>query len=236
MNQEHQPNTTFTPAQTPQALDIQNAALWVGGKIGTGLDAEDMILLKNMLLSQAAQVEIVETLHFNHVRDLCDPPVRVQDLPVLVNNPLGLALSMPIEDTDKPPLLFLCCPYSHEDAAVRDLRALNASEATAILMAKGYSVFSPISHGHPVCTIGTLPVGTCAVTWAHLNNSIMALCHALVLLDIDGLWNSKGCEAEARLAHELGLPLNLIRLSNSGIGLLDVEADIDSRRFYTGGL
>jgi hypothetical protein len=189
-----------------------------------------------MLLSQAAQVETVEIQHFNHMRNLCVPPARPLALPAQVHNPLGLALNMPLDETDKPPLLFLCCPYSHEDAAVRDLRALNASEATAILMSKGYSVFSPISHGHPVCTVGTVAVGTCAVTWAHLNNSIMALCHALVLLDIDGLWASKGCEAEARLAHELGLPLNLISFNMNGLKVLTMEMDIDSRRFYTGGL
>ena len=59
MNQE---NTTsnFTPAQTPQACEIQKVALWVAERIGTGMNAEDMILVRDTLLSLAGQVEGVE--------------------------------------------------------------------------------------------------------------------------------------------------------------------------------
>ena len=59
MNQE---NTTsnFTPAQTPQACEIQKVALWVAERIGTGMNAEDMIVLRDHLFALAGQVEGVE--------------------------------------------------------------------------------------------------------------------------------------------------------------------------------
>jgi len=233
MKRDHQPNTPFASAQTPLAQDLQNLGLWLSAKVNTGLSPEDVIFAKNQLLSLATQAGAVETLLFNHVRELADPLIRPQALAAQVHNPLGLALNIPIDQTDKPPLLFLCCPYSHERQSVRESRALEASRAAATLMSKGYSVFSPLSHGHHIIFTCAGAIGTDAETWAHINNSVMALCHALVLLDLNGLWNSKGCEAETRLAHELGLPINLIRIVNDG---LEVEADIDSRRFYTGRL
>lgn len=59
MNQQ---NTTsnFIPAQTPQAVKIQNAALWVAERIGTGLSAADAIALRNHLFALAEQVEETE--------------------------------------------------------------------------------------------------------------------------------------------------------------------------------
>lgn len=54
-------NTTkFSPAQTPQARSIQSVALWIAERIDTGMTAEDMILARNTLLSQAAGVEELE--------------------------------------------------------------------------------------------------------------------------------------------------------------------------------
>lgn len=54
----------FIPALPPLARDIQNTALWVAERIGTGMDAEDMILLRDRLLAMAEQVEQSELLLF----------------------------------------------------------------------------------------------------------------------------------------------------------------------------
>lgn len=55
----------FTPAQTPQACEIQKVALWVAGHIGTGMNAEDMIALREHLFALAEQVEETESALFS---------------------------------------------------------------------------------------------------------------------------------------------------------------------------
>lgn len=70
MNQQNT-ISNFTPAQTPQACEIQKTALWVAGHIGTGMNAEDMILVRDTLLSLAGQVESVELLL---IETLCEVP------------------------------------------------------------------------------------------------------------------------------------------------------------------
>lgn len=59
-------NTTrsFTPAQTLKAREIQKAALWVAERIDRGLNAEEAIILRDHLLSLAAQVENTEQFLF----------------------------------------------------------------------------------------------------------------------------------------------------------------------------
>ena len=42
------------------AMEIQKVALWVAGHIGTGMDAEDMIVLRGHLFALAEQVEETE--------------------------------------------------------------------------------------------------------------------------------------------------------------------------------
>lgn len=42
--------------------------------------------------------------------------------------------------------VYLACPYSHPDFEIRKKRVRMADRAAAFLMAKGFVVFSPISH------------------------------------------------------------------------------------------
>ena len=146
----------------------------------------------------------------------------------MMRNPLNLALTGS-GIAGIPPLLYLACPYSHRDGMVRAHRALHASDMAARLMRQGYSVFSPISHGHAVCDADmTHEVGTDAASWAVLNDTVMIVCAALVVLDIPGVWESAGVRQEVAKAAEFKLPVNLIRSYGN---TEEVEADVDPMLF-----
>ena len=150
-----------------------------------------------------------------------------------MNNPLNLALDLRVHTLGIHPLLFLACPYSHPDRMVRAHRALLASDMTARLMGQGYGVFSPISHGHAVCEADmTVTIGTDAASWSVVNDRVMHLCNALVVLDIPGLWESLGVRREVSLAAKYHqIPINLIRSNGNG---LEVEPGIDPMLFSDG--
>jgi hypothetical protein len=54
-------------------------------------------------------------------------------------------------------MIYLACPYTHPNPAVREQRFEAACVATASLMRSGKTVFSPIVHSHPLVHYG-LPI------------------------------------------------------------------------------
>lgn len=71
MNQ-HNPISNFTPAQTPQAAELQAVALWVAERIGTGIGGEEAATLRNTLLAVAANVESVELTMIDALHKVMD--------------------------------------------------------------------------------------------------------------------------------------------------------------------
>lgn len=57
------------------------------------------------------------------------------------------------------PLIYIAVPYSHKEESVRLARFESVNRAACFLMNKGYHVFSPISHTHPIALAGDLPPG-----------------------------------------------------------------------------
>jgi hypothetical protein len=112
-------------------------------------------------------------------------------------------------------LVYLACPYSDPDPAVREERFQAANAEAARMMAAGMHVFSPISHTHPIALAGNLPLGW--DFWESYDRTILQCCSRVVVLKLDGWSQSNGVLAEIELAVELGLPIEyrepLIRLS-----------------------
>jgi hypothetical protein len=102
-------------------------------------------------------------------------------------------------------LVYLACPYSHPDRAVRVARFESANRMAAQLMAVGEYVFSPISHTHPIAEAGGLPLGW--DFWEGYDRAILANCEKVVVLKLDCWYESKGVAAEIAIAREMGLPI-----------------------------
>ena len=110
-------------------------------------------------------------------------------------------------------MIYLAVPYSHPDPRVRLGRFVAVNRVAASLMRQGFLVFSPISHGHPICAEGDLPGDW--QYWEHFCRAILKICKRFVVLQLDGWENSVGVQNELRLARELGIPIEYWRPDNA---------------------
>ena len=98
-------------------------------------------------------------------------------------------------------MIYLASPYSHPDAAVREMRFRDACRAAAKLMRPGQAVFSPIAHGHCICTHG-LP--TDWRFWEPFDRQQLERCDEVIVLMLEDWRESVGVQAEIRIAIEVG--------------------------------
>lgn len=112
------------------------------------------------------------------------------------------------------PLVYLACPYSfngRDDARAREARFQIVTKVAARLMSEGRSVFSPITHGHPMNMFG-VTVGW--DTWAAIDEAILTqCCKEMIVLTLDGWQESRGIAAEIEIAKEAGIPITYMNES-----------------------
>jgi len=101
-------------------------------------------------------------------------------------------------------MIYLASPYTHEDEAIRELRATQAALAAGRLMlATGEAVFSPIAHGHTVHAVhGELPLNW--EFWRGQCFPYLDACDSVAVLMLDGYENSVGINAEVDYAKSYG--------------------------------
>jgi len=102
--------------------------------------------------------------------------------------------------------LYLSCPYSHPNKAIRMHRVLCADEKAAELMEDGYLVFSPLSHSHSIseyCEVGPQDHDF----WLRQDLWILRICDEIHVLCLEGWLDSKGLIKEVDLALELGMSI-----------------------------
>lgn len=104
-------------------------------------------------------------------------------------------------------VVYLASPYSYPDPAVREGRFQAACRAAARLIKAGRIVFAPVVHSHPIAQYG-LP--TDWPDWETQDRAHLARCDELVVLLLDGWQESRGVQAEIRIAGELGKPVRYL--------------------------
>ena len=110
-------------------------------------------------------------------------------------------------------ILYLAAPYSDPSPEVRNARVELASRAAACLMHHGYTVFSPITHGHYVAD--HLP-DECRLDhefWMKQCLPFLDRSHGLVILPLPGWGQSRGLRVERRRAEDLNIPELFMPLS-----------------------
>jgi hypothetical protein len=110
-------------------------------------------------------------------------------------------------------VIYLAGPYSDPDAAVREARFRAACLATAKLVCRGHSAFSPIVHGHPLAEYG-VPIGW--DFWQPFDLEHLARCDELWVLTLDGWRQSVGVQEEIRLAEQLDLRIRYVPSASKG--------------------
>lgn len=102
--------------------------------------------------------------------------------------------------------VYLATPYSHPDPEVRTLRFYRVSEYANRLLQKGVVVYSPITHGHTLGSIGSLP-GDFEFWREHCLSFLRHWADRVIVLKQPGWTESKGVKAEIAEAVALGLPI-----------------------------
>lgn len=113
-------------------------------------------------------------------------------------------------------LAYLCCPYTSSNPQVCADRVEAADWFAAALMADGFSVFSPISHGHRVAQHLDPGLSDSHAFWMNQSIDLLRRCDELFLLPLEGWGQSRGVGIELDFAASAGIPIHVIQSSLFG--------------------
>jgi hypothetical protein len=115
-----------------------------------------------------------------------------------------------------PPLTYLATPYSYKcpnptvKAAVQRLRFEVCSRAAGWLLSeKGWNVFSPITHSHPIHVLYPQVRGDWEF-WKRIDEEFIQLSCRAVVLTLPGWRKSTGVTAELEIINRLNLELHFL--------------------------
>jgi hypothetical protein len=116
-----------------------------------------------------------------------------------------------MENKVEKPLIYLACPYFDPDPVVRNKRYNCATEVAVKLMENGLNVFSPLSHSIPIDRLLTIKENKRHDFWMEQDLKILKKCDLLLVLNINGLDNSRGVREEIEAAIENKIPYHYIQ-------------------------
>ena len=102
--------------------------------------------------------------------------------------------------------IYLASPYSHPDPVVRENRFKQVCQKAGELMMKGYLVFCPIAHSHPISEYGDVDA-TSHDFWLTQDFAWLDVCDFLYVYKMDGWENSFGVNEEIKYANSKGIPV-----------------------------
>jgi hypothetical protein len=108
-------------------------------------------------------------------------------------------------------LIYLACPYTHPDPAVRLDRFQQATKAAAVLIRQGHIVFSPITMTHPIdLEMAGVENTLGSDFWVTFDQTFMERCDVFALLPLAGWQDSSGIERELMYFRAAGKPLKIL--------------------------
>ncbi|MBU6231544.1 DUF1937 family protein [Patescibacteria group bacterium] len=105
-------------------------------------------------------------------------------------------------------LIYLAAPYTHHSTHVRDARFQSINKAASVLMRRGFLIFSPISHTHPIAMAGSLPTGW--DFWKRYDETVLSYCCCMIVLTLPGWQESKGVCSEIGIAKSIPIPIHYV--------------------------
>lgn len=105
-------------------------------------------------------------------------------------------------------MIYLASPYSAPTAEEREANYQKALELTAKLINAGRVVYSPIVHNHPIAVKHGLPTGW--EFWQKFDYQMIRASKELWVYQMPGWMESKGVQAERKIAVELCIPITYI--------------------------
>lgn len=119
-------------------------------------------------------------------------------------------------------LAYLACPYTHENAPVREARANTATDYAARMTAR-MAVFSPITQGPQLAQYLRPSITQHHKFWMDQCIPILRVCQELYVLPLSGWRQSKGVQEEIELAGRLLLPIVIIQSEEQELELVSEE-------------
>jgi len=102
-------------------------------------------------------------------------------------------------------MIYIACPYSHEESSVEEFRFDKVSEFAGLCIKQGEQVFSPITHGHPMHVRVELSNGW--AFWQKYDLWFLCRCSLVRVLCLEGWKESEGVTAEIEAAKSLEIPI-----------------------------
>jgi len=107
-------------------------------------------------------------------------------------------------------LIYLASPYTPMNGESPEERVEIVTKVAAKLMAKGYIVFSPIVHSHPIADHLPESLRFDHQFWMNQDLPILERCDQLIVLRLPGWDKSKGIAHEMVFAEEKGIRIGYI--------------------------
>jgi hypothetical protein len=105
-------------------------------------------------------------------------------------------------------VVYLACPYTDPDPAVRKVRFDAATAAAADLIRAGRIVYSPITMTHPIDVVLAGASNTLGSDyWVAFDEAFMEMCSEIVVLRLDGWQKSSGIKRELAFFQERKKPV-----------------------------
>jgi len=120
-------------------------------------------------------------------------------------------------------LIYLACPYQHDDKRVMWERFNAVTKAAGHLMAEGKVVFSPITHCHPIAERRALPRGW--EFWKSFDEVYLGHSEEMIILTLDGWQESTGVTAEIEIMSRQNKPISLLDPKDYTLSYLEVSFD-----------
>lgn len=108
-------------------------------------------------------------------------------------------------------VIYLACPYTDPNPAVRLARFNVATAVAADLIRAGHIVYSPITMTHPIDIVLAGESSTLGSDyWVAFDEAFMAMCSEMVVIRLDGWQNSNGIRREIAYFTEHNKPIRYI--------------------------
>ena len=120
-----------------------------------------------------------------------------------------------MNNTPYKPLVYLACPYKDDDPEVMRERFNTVTRVAGHFMAQGLTIYSPITHCHPIAQATDLPRSW--DYWEKIDRAYLTCSHALYALCLPGWDKSEGVTAEIAIARELGIEIHFVSLHDDKI-------------------
>jgi hypothetical protein len=108
-------------------------------------------------------------------------------------------------------VIYLACPYTDPDPAVRQSRFEIATAVAADFIRQGRVVYSPITMTHPIDMVLAGAANTLGSDyWVAFDEAFMDMCSEMVVIQLDGWQQSNGIKREITYFKERRKPIRYI--------------------------